>query len=130
MYFDENRRYHVTDLPTTNLTQGVTHAVMAFAKSDTFNSGSAFTPFEPIETFRARFPADTKVMIAIGGWGDTSGFSAGAKDNTTRATYAKNVAAMLNSTGADGVGNDSCLSSALTFLSSTAICLTDLRCGA
>lgn len=43
-------------------------------------------------------------MIAIGGWGDTAGFFEGAKDNTTRARYAKNVAAMLDSLGADGVG--------------------------
>jgi chitinase len=43
-------------------------------------------------------------MIAIGGWNDTAGFSAGAADNTTRARYAKNVAAMLDSVGADGVG--------------------------
>lgn len=43
-------------------------------------------------------------MIAIGGWGDTSGFSAGAKDDASRTLYAKNVAAMLESVGADGVG--------------------------
>ena len=98
-------RYHVTNLPSTNLTHGVTHAIMAFANSNIFNSGSTYTPFEPLNTFRARFLAGTKVLIAIGGWGDTSGFSAGAKDNNTRATYAKNVAAMLKSTGADGVGN-------------------------
>jgi len=53
---------------------------------------------------RSRFSNGTKVMIAIGGWGDTAGFSAGAKDDASRTLYAKNVAAMLNSVGADGVG--------------------------
>lgn len=53
---------------------------------------------------RKRFGPDTKVMIAIGGWGDTSGFSDGAKDEKTRERYAKNVASMLESTGFDGVG--------------------------
>lgn len=79
---------------------------MAFAKSDLFNSDSTpqFTPFEPVSTMRGRLPKDAKVMIAIGGWGDTSGFSEGAKDESSRARYANNVAKMLNSVGFDGVG--------------------------
>lgn len=43
-------------------------------------------------------------MIAIGGWGDSSGFSTAAKDETSRNQYAKNVAAMVNQVGFDGVG--------------------------
>lgn len=53
---------------------------------------------------RKRFSSDTKLMIAIGGWGDTAGFSEGAKDDASRERYAKNVAAMLDSNGFDGVG--------------------------
>jgi chitinase len=85
---------------------------MAFAKSDIFNSDSppSFTPFEPVSTMRGRLAKDAKVMIAIGGWGDSSGFSAGATDNTTRARYAKNVAAMLDSVGFDGVGTGNSMS--------------------
>jgi chitinase len=77
---------------------------MAFAPSTTFTSGSQYTPFEAVSSFKSRFSSDTKIMIALGGWGDTAGFSAGVKDNTTIQTYAKNVAAMLDSVGADGVG--------------------------
>lgn len=77
---------------------------MAFAPSENFNSGSTFTPFESIDTFRARFPSTTKIMVAIGGWGDNAGFSTAAVSETSRSTYAKNVAAMLQSTGLDGVG--------------------------
>lgn len=97
-------RYHIANLPGTDQTQGITHAIMAFAPSTTFTSGSQFTPFEAVSQFKSRFPSDTKIMIALGGWGDTAGFSAGAKDNATIQTYAKNVAAMLDSVGADGVG--------------------------
>lgn len=81
---------------------------MAFAKSTEFNADSppAFEPFEPVSTMRNRFSPDTKLLIAIGGWGDTSGFSAGAKDEASRERYAKNVAAMLDSSGFDGVDID------------------------
>jgi chitinase len=79
---------------------------MAFAPTKLFNSDSppSFTPFEPVGTMRKRFGPDTKVMIAIGGWGDTAGFSDGAKDDTTRKRFAKNVAAMLDANNFDGVG--------------------------
>jgi chitinase len=83
---------------------------MAFASSKLFNSDSppSFTPFESPDTMRKRFSPETKLMIAIGGWGDTSGFSEGAKDDASRARYAKNVAAMLDSNGFDGVGKTNC----------------------
>lgn len=79
---------------------------MGFAPSKTFNSGSSFEPFESPDTMRKRFGSDTKLLIAIGGWGDTSGFSEGAKTEESRNTYAKNVAAMLESNGFDGVGKE------------------------
>lgn len=79
---------------------------MAFAQSTLFNSNSPpqFTPFESVSTMRSRFSPGTKLMIAIGGWGDSSGFSTAAKDETSRNQYAKNVATMVNQLGFDGVG--------------------------
>jgi hypothetical protein len=77
---------------------------MAFAPSKIFNSGSSFQPFESPESFRKRFSPDTKLGIAIGGWGDTAGFSESVKDDASMERYAKNVAAMLKSNGFDGVG--------------------------
>jgi GH18 family chitinase len=56
-----------------------------------------------VTAVRSQFP-NAKVMVAIGGWGDTSGFSLGATDNTTITTFASNIAKMLKETGADGVG--------------------------
>ncbi|KAJ5335085.1 CAZyme family GH18 [Penicillium brevicompactum] len=105
MYIDE---YHVTALPGQNQTKGIDTAIMAFAPSKLFNSDStpSFEPFESPETMRKRFSPDTKLTIAIGGWGDTSGFSEGAKDDASRERYAKNVAAMLDANGFDGVDID------------------------
>jgi chitinase len=99
-------RYHTTDLPGSNQTALIDHAIMAFAPTKLFNSDSpaSFTPFEPVDTMRKRFGPDTKVMIAIGGWGDTAGFSDGAKDDASRKRFAKNVAAMLDANNFDGVG--------------------------
>ncbi|GMF68407.1 unnamed protein product [Aspergillus oryzae] len=96
-----------TAFPTTG-TAGISHAVMGFAKSTLFNSDSpqSWKPFEPIDTMRKRFSSDTKLLVAIGGWGDTSGFSEGAKDEASRARYAKNVKAMVDEHGLDGVDID------------------------
>lgn len=77
---------------------------MAFAKSETFNKGAQFTPWENVQDFKSRFPADTKFMISIGGWGDLAGFSDAVKSNALIRSYAKNVAAMVTSVNADGVG--------------------------
>jgi chitinase len=79
---------------------------MAFAPTKLFNSDSppSFKPFEDVDTMRKRFSPDTKVMIAIGGWGDTAGFSEGAKSDKSRERFAKNVASMLDDNGFDGVG--------------------------
>ncbi|KAJ5768084.1 hypothetical protein N7533_000667 [Penicillium manginii] len=96
------------DLPGTEQTQDVDYAVMAFAKTTLFNSDSApsFTPFQPVDDMRKRFSPDTKLMIAIGGWGDSAGFSTGSKDDASRKRYAKNVASMLETNGFDGVDID------------------------
>ncbi|QGA19792.1 hypothetical protein EYB26_007486 [Talaromyces marneffei] len=103
MYVDQ---WHHSNLPSSDLVSSVTHAIMAFAPSDNFHSGSTFTPFESIATFRARFPSTTKILVAIGGWGYNAGFSAAVLSETSRSTYAQNVAAMLESTGLDGVDID------------------------
>lgn len=100
-------RYH-TNLTTLTpeIASGITHLILAFIPSTNFTvtNTSAFVPFESVSKARTRFSNSTKVMIAIGGWGDTAGFSIGAKTNASRALFAKNVKKMLLETGADGVG--------------------------
>ena len=43
-------------------------------------------------------------MIAVGGWGDTIGFSTAAKSDSGITQFAQDIATMLQTTGADGVG--------------------------
>ena len=99
-------RWHKTTLPPKDVTAGVTHVITAFAPSTTFNSGSAYTPFMPLDQVRALFDPNTKVCMAIGGWGDTAGFSQGAVSDQTRKTYAKNVASALDTLGYDCIDVD------------------------
>lgn len=56
-----------------------------------------------VSQIRARFPPETKILVAIGGWGDTFGFSAAALDEQSREQFADNVARMVFATGADGI---------------------------
>lgn len=45
-------------------------------------------------------------MVAIGGWGDSTGFETAAKDSESRKHWASQVEAMVDATGADGVDID------------------------
>ncbi|KAK0099371.1 hypothetical protein ONS95_003556 [Cadophora gregata] len=104
MYVDQ---YHLTDLPSREVAAGIDTVIMAFANSSLFVSPAGnYTPFEPVSTMRSRFDAGTKVMIALGGWADTDGFSAGAATEESRTDFAKNVANMVNTLGFDGVDID------------------------
>lgn len=105
MYVDQ---YHLTTLPNNTVTAGIDTVIMAFANSSLFTTSPAgnYTPFEPVSTMRSRFGNGTKVLIALGGWGDTAGFSAGAADSRSRALFAKNVAEMLDTHDFDGVDID------------------------
>ncbi|TVY16336.1 Endochitinase B [Lachnellula arida] len=105
MYVDQ---YHLTELPNKTVTAGADTVIMAFANSALFTTSprGKYTPFESVDTMRARFDDGAKIMVAIGGWGDTAGFSAGAVSDSSRSLYAKNVAAMVNDLGFDGVDID------------------------
>ncbi|TLD36783.1 putative class V chitinase [Venturia nashicola] len=106
MYYDQ---YH-TNLTalTPEIASGITHVILAFIPSANFTvtNTSAFTPFESVAKARTRFDKSTKILIAIGGWGDTEGFSAGAKTPESRALFARNVKKMLIETGANGADVD------------------------
>ncbi|KJZ77053.1 hypothetical protein HIM_03374 [Hirsutella minnesotensis 3608] len=103
MYFDQ---WHTANLPSKDVTAGVNYVITAFAPSTTFNWGSSYTPFKPLSEVRAMFDSETKVCMAIGGWGDTSGFSAGVSSEDSRKRYAKNVAEAVNRLGYDCVDID------------------------
>ncbi|KAI1096594.1 glycoside hydrolase family 18 protein [Rostrohypoxylon terebratum] len=105
VYFDQ---YHTSILPGKNVTAGITHVIMAFANSSLFapETAGTYEPFTSTNAVRAMFDNGTKVGIAIGGWGDTAGFSAGAKTEASRTAYAKNVANMIENSGFDFVDID------------------------
>ncbi|KAK8103664.1 glycoside hydrolase family 18 protein [Apiospora kogelbergensis] len=108
------------------LTISITHVVLAFMPSGIFNEehpDPAWPLFMSVGDVRSRFQQpevinglsgattassrpETKVMVAIGGWGDTEGFAVAARDPSTRRRFAENVAAMVRVTGADGVDID------------------------
>jgi GH18 family chitinase len=58
----------------------------------------------PVDEVRSLFDDGAKVCMAIGGWGDTAGFSEGAKTDKSRKWYAKNIADTLDRLGYDCVG--------------------------
>lgn len=77
---------------------------MAFMQSSAFNvPGATEWPlFSTVQEVRSRFALGTAVMIAIGGWGDTEGFSKAATTDTSRKLFARNIKKMIEETGADG----------------------------
>jgi GH18 family chitinase len=81
----------------------VTHVAIAFMQSSIFNQRgvSEWPLFTTVEEVRSKFAEGTRIMIAIGGWGDT-GFSKASTTVNTRRLFAKNVKAMVDATGADG----------------------------
>ena len=95
-------------MPDKNVTAGITHVIMAFANSSLFTTdpGGEYVPFKPVSAVRAMFDLGTKVCMAIGGWGDTDGFSAGAATDASRKLYANNVAATVKRLGYDCVDVD------------------------
>ncbi|KAH9908838.1 glycoside hydrolase family 18 protein [Xylariomycetidae sp. FL2044] len=96
-------------IPNASLSSPITHVAMAFMSSDTFNrpEGDSVWPlFMSVQEARSQFQPHTKIMVAIGGWGDTAGFGTAARSDDSRGLFARNVAAMVSHTGADGVDID------------------------
>ncbi|KAI0466243.1 glycoside hydrolase family 18 protein [Xylaria cf. heliscus] len=87
----------------------ITHVALAFMNSNTFNQedrNPSWPIFISVDEARSKFDHGTKIMVAIGGWGDTSGFDTAARTKESRARFARNIADMVRDTGADGVDID------------------------
>ncbi|KEY75212.1 hypothetical protein S7711_07128 [Stachybotrys chartarum IBT 7711] len=96
-------------VPSRDLASSITHVILAFMNSNTFNVDeppNEFPLFTTVDEVRAQFDSGTKVMVAIGGWGDTLGFETAARNETSRKRWARAVRAMVDATGADGVDLD------------------------
>ncbi|KAH8906391.1 glycoside hydrolase [Coniochaeta sp. PMI_546] len=99
------------DAPDLDQLRHVSHVILAFMGSSLFNEPGRtewplFGGSTDVSRIRAHFLPGTKILVAIGGWGDTFGFSAAALDEQSRKDFAENVARMVFTTGADGVDID------------------------
>ncbi|PFH62664.1 hypothetical protein XA68_12535 [Ophiocordyceps unilateralis] len=106
MYF--TGQHNVVPTDTTLLTD-VTHVILAFMPSNVFNvdeTPASFPLFTLVDDARRQFRPGTKLMVAIGGWGDSLGFEDAARSASSRQRWARQVRAMLDRTGADGVDID------------------------
>lgn len=76
-------------------------------RADTFNNDSRvdWPLFRSVASARKAFSDHAKILVAIGGWGDM-GFDVAGRTEKTRHTFARNVARMVEATGADGVDID------------------------
>ncbi|KAI4923127.1 uncharacterized protein J4E92_007880 [Alternaria infectoria] len=92
-------------VPEQSLVSNITDVALAFMRSDTFNTPEQdeWPLFTTIEEVRPKFADGTIIQVAIGGWGDTDGFSTAARTEESRKLFASNVKAMLDATGADGM---------------------------
>ncbi|KAJ3475151.1 hypothetical protein NLG97_g9556 [Lecanicillium saksenae] len=91
------------------LREDITHVILAFMRSETFSVESPsleYPLFTSVEEVRGKFLSTTKVLVAIGGWGNSLGFEEAARDVDSRKRWAKNVKHMVEATGADGVDID------------------------
>lgn len=97
IYADE---WHPTRPTNPQDRAGIDHVIVAFAPG---NATATFQPNVPIHTIRTELLI-AKVMIAVGGWGDTAGFCQATKSDASMYAFAADIATMLARTGADGVG--------------------------
>ena len=67
---------------------------------------SEFPLFTTVDEVRSKFAPSTKIMVAIGGWGNSEGFEVAARTEMTRKRWARQVANMIDVTRADGVDID------------------------
>ncbi|KAG6003196.1 hypothetical protein E4U21_002273 [Claviceps maximensis] len=104
------QRSQHTNVPSDSSTQrNISHVVLAFMRSGVFNSEEekpAFPLFTTVEETRQKFHPDAKIMVAIGGWGDSEGFETACRNESSRKRWCTNVKQMIDNTGADGVDID------------------------
>lgn len=103
-----NTRQHNVVPENSFLVDRVSHVILAFMRSEIFNDNqtTTFPLFNTVNETRAKFSPATRIMVAIGGWGDSAGFEDAARTPESRRRWTTRVNAMVESTGADGVDID------------------------
>jgi GH18 family chitinase len=105
MYFTGQ---HVVAPTSDYLLSEITHINLSFMVSKTFNvdeTPEEFPIFMHVPEARKLFKPETKITVAIGGWGDND-FEDSARNETSRKRFAKHVKTMIDREGADGVDID------------------------
>lgn len=69
---------------------------------NTKDNTSNWPLFTTVDAVRPKFSVGTSILVAIGGWGDTQGFSEAALTDEGRKLFAHNIKRMVDDTGADG----------------------------
>ncbi|KAI0827517.1 glycoside hydrolase family 18 protein [Hypoxylon sp. FL0890] len=95
--------------PDLALSTSITHVALAFMSPGLFNraeGNSTWPIFMAVDEARSKFLPGTRIMVAIGGWGNSADFDPAARTDESRARFARNVATMVRDTGADGVDID------------------------
>lgn len=102
---DISCRQHDVIPSNEELIKPITHVALAFMRSDMFMDADRveWPLFRSVASARQAFSiAGADILVAIGGWGDT-GFAVAARNDTSRKMFARNVARMVEATGADGM---------------------------
>lgn len=104
MIIDRICRQHDVIPTDETLVKPITHVALAFMRSSLFldSNRTEWPSDRSVDSARKAFAPGTKILVAIGGWGDTD-FSIAARDDTSRKSFAHNVARMVKATGADGM---------------------------
>ncbi|KAI1304413.1 glycoside hydrolase superfamily [Xylaria venustula] len=105
LYIDE---WH-PDIPTDhNVTTGITHVTMAFVDPINFTTTDHYPPppLMSVQDLRSHFDNDTKVGIAVGGWGPFSTNFGVVSTKEYRANFSTNLAEWMDQQGYDYVDID------------------------
>ncbi|KAI0431427.1 glycoside hydrolase superfamily [Xylaria sp. FL1042] len=90
MYIDE---WHTNIKTNHSVTTGITHVVMAFVDPKNFSTPDSppSPPLMSVKDVRSYFDSNTKVGIALGGWGDFSASFRLVSTKENRTTFSTNL---------------------------------------
>lgn len=101
-YYASNSTYPHTAINFSNLTH-IAHAFISPTISGGIQKDSWFLYPELVEAAHAN---NVKIIVAIGGWGNSGGFSDMTADSTSRNNFVNNVVSFCKTHGYDGVDLD------------------------
>lgn len=86
--------------------ENLTHIIHAFAWPASTGEISMYQDMSSTSLISAAHTAGKKVLLAFGGWGQSSGFAPMSADSAKRSNFIENVAELINQIGFDGIDLD------------------------